>query len=246
MRRIPSVVPVLLLALGSSGPGAQRQEAPDAKAAPAAQAPYRVTRVVGDHPFLFEFRSSATAVFPPPADEALSSWQPLPFAWKYFGQPVDGYFVSDNGYVTFDRSAKASDPVPRALPDPVAPRAAILAFWTDMRLEAGHGPWVGHVYSATLGAAPDRIHAIYWMGPIARGEAFARSSYNFLIALSESGEFEVIFASGRRGAPVKALVGATGPDGLAVTAEPFGFDYPTVGFGGADDVTYRFTPAAGR
>jgi hypothetical protein len=206
---------------------------------------YRVTRSVGDHPFLFEFRGAAGAVFTPPADDKLSAWQPLPFAWKFFGTAVEGYFVSDNGYITFDRSAKTSAPVSVALANPAAPRQSIFAFWTDMRLEAGHGQWVGHVYSATLGAAPNRLHAIYWMGPIPAGEAFEQSSYNFLLVLHENGEFEVIFASGRKGAPVKAVVGATNADGTRVaTGEGPGFDYPPVGYGGDDDVAYRFTPAA--
>lgn len=202
---------------------------------------YTVEKWTGDHAFLFEFRGAATPIMTPPGDNVLSTRQKLPFAWKFFGQTVESYFVSDNGYMTFDPEAKTSLAASTALPDAAAPRNSIFTFWTDMRLEAGHGQWVGHVYSATLGAAPDRVHAIYWMGPIAAGELFSVSSYNFLLALYENGEFEAIFASGRKGKSVKATIGALSADGkIAVVAEGPGFDYPAVGFGGADDVNYKF------
>ena len=45
------------------------------------------------------------------------------------------------------------------------------------------------------------------------GDDFATSSYNFLLTLYENGEFEAIFASGRKGAPLKATVGALAADG---------------------------------
>ena len=179
----------------------------------------------------------------PPANDTLSTRQTLPFPWKFFGQPVDGYFVSDNGYITFDPSAKSSVAVNTALPHASAPANSIFAFWTDLRMEDGHGPWVGHVYTATLGTSPNRVHAIYWMGPIPAADTFATSSYNFLLALYENGEFETIFASGRKATPVKATIGALSADGkFAILAEGPGFDYPSVGYGGADDINYKFRP----
>jgi hypothetical protein len=211
----------------------------------AAGAPtYSVTRWTGDHGFLFEFRSAATAVLVPPADNALSARQKLPFPWKFFGQSVDGYFISDNGYITFDAGAKTSVSTSTALPHAAAPANSIFALWTDLRLDAGRGQWVGHVYSATLGAAPNRVHAVYWMGPVPAGDTFDRSSFNFLLALYENGEFEVIFTSGRKNLPVSATVGALSPDGkVAVVAAGPGFDYPPVGFGGDDDLNFQFKPA---
>ena len=212
---------------------------------PAQVSPYTVTKWTGDHPFLFDFRGAATAVLTPPGDNVLSARQNLPFPWKFFGQAVDGYFVSDNGYITFDPAAKTSVGVSTGLPHVSAPANSIFAFWTDMRLEAGHGQWVGHVYTATLGAAPNRVHAIYWMGPVPAVDSFAASSYNFLLALYENGEFEAIFASGRKATPVKATIGALAADGkTAIVAEGPGVDYPSVGYGGADDVNYKFTPKA--
>src|SRR6187455_3508425 len=84
-------------------------------------AAYTVTKWTGDHAFLFEFRSAATAAMTPPANDVLSARQKLPFPWKFFGQPVDAYFVSDNGYITFDADAKTSVAVSTALPDAAAP-----------------------------------------------------------------------------------------------------------------------------
>ena len=212
-----------------------------------AQAPaatYTVSKWTGDHDFLFEFRGAATAAMTPPADNALSTRQKLPFAWKFFGQPVDGYSISDNGYITFDAAAKTSVAANTTLPNANAPANSIFAFWTDMRMEAGHGQWVGHVYTATMGAAPNRIHVIYWMGPIPAADNFSASSYNFLLSIHENGEFEVTFASGRKATPVKATIGAVSADGkTAVLAEGPAFDYPTVGYGGADDVNYKFKPS---
>lgn len=210
---------------------------------PSATPTYEVVRSTGDHDFMFSFRQNAQAVFQAPQENMLSAWQPLPFPWKFFGQDVAGYFISDNGYVTFDKSAKVSIPANTALPDLAAPRAAIFPFWTDLRLEGGRGPWTNAVYAATFGQAPARTHVIYWLSVLPKGGVFETSACSFALALYENGEFEVIFTSGRKGVPVKATVGATSPDGkTAVQAEGPAFDFPGVGFGGDDDQNYRFKP----
>jgi hypothetical protein len=211
--------------------------------APARVPTYAVNKWTGDHGFLFEFRSAATPVLVPPVDNALSPRQKLPFPWKFFGQSVDGYFISDNGYITFDAAAKTSVSASTALPHASAPPNSIFALWTDLKLESGRGQWVGHVYTATLGAAPNRVHAIYWMGPVPAGDTFDKSSFNFLLALYENGEFEVIFTSGRKNTAVSATVGALSADGkTAVVAAGPGFDYPPVGYGGDDDLNFQFKP----
>ena len=94
---------------------------------------YAVTKWTGDHDFLFEFRTAAQPVMTPPGDNILSARQKLPFPWKFFGQPVDGYFVSDNGYITFDANAKTSVPLSTTLPDAAAPPNSIFAFWRRFR-----------------------------------------------------------------------------------------------------------------
>lgn len=201
---------------------------------------YEVVRSTGDHGFMFAFRQSAGLAFAPPKDNELSTWQALPFPWKFFGQDVKGYFISDNGYITFDAQAKWSVATNTALPHASAPRNSIFAFWTDMRLEAGHGQWAGSVYAATLGEAPNRTHVIYWMSPVPAGESFDRAGFNFALALHENGDAEVIYTSGRKASPVKATVGIVSADGTAVLAAGPDFDFPNVGYGGEDDVSIRF------
>jgi hypothetical protein len=204
---------------------------------------YDVTPSRGDHDYLFSFRQNAQLVFSPPQDNALSTWQTLPFAWKFFGQAVTGYFMSDNGFITFNRDAKSSPAANTALTDPAAPPNSIFALWTDLRMDAGHGPWAGSVYSATMGAAPNRVHLIYWMNLTPAASTFEAAGFLFALALYENGEFEVIYTSGRKSTPVKATVGALSADGktAALAAGP-AFDFPAVGFGGDDDEGFRFKP----
>jgi hypothetical protein len=202
---------------------------------------YEVTRLVGDHDFLFSFRQAAGPALTPPANNVLSKWQTLPFAWKFFGQAVTGYSISDNGYITFDQTAKVSVAEPVALADPAAPRNGIFAFWHDFKLDVGASQWNNAVWTATLGAAPSRTHVIYWMS--ATPASTAESALSFLIAIYETGEFEVVYTSARNSSKLSGVAGATNHDGSArVTAPGPGFDFPAVGFGGADDVTYRFKP----
>jgi hypothetical protein len=86
------------------------------------------------------------------------------------------------------------------------------------------------------------------MGAVPASASFGpTNTLGFAIALYESGNFEVIFTSGRKDAALKATVGATSHDGkVAVLAAGPDFDYPAVGFGGDDDVNYRFTRRAAR
>jgi hypothetical protein len=211
--------------------------------APQATTTYDVSPTRGDHQFMFSFRQSAQVAFAPPQDNTLSTWQTLPFPWKFFGQDVTGYFISDNGFITFDNAAKASPAANTSLPNATAPKNSIFALWTDLRMEDGHGPWVGTVYTATMGTAPNRLHVIYWMSLIPAGGAFQTSAFNVALALSENGEIEVIYTSGRKGTPIKATVGLSNADGqTAVLAAGPAMDFPPVGYGGDDDQGFRFKP----
>ena len=204
---------------------------------------YEVARSTGDHPFLFSFRTAAESALAAPQDNALSAWRTLPFAWKFFGEDVTGYFISDNGYITFDKDAKTSAATPVALTDAAAPKNSILAYWTDLKLDAGQNQWTNSVWSATLGSAPARVHVIYWMSVAPAGSAPGSAALSFLIALHENGEFEVVYTTARKAAATSAVVGATSADGATrVSAAGPGFDFPAVGFGGEDDVAFRFKP----
>lgn len=211
-------------------------------AATGAAAPtYEVARWTGEHDFLFQFRGQSHLVFGPEQNDTLSDWQTLPFAWTFFDQPVEGYFVSDNGYITFDRRARGSIPTDTALPSAGAPPNSIFAFWTDLTLGGARAQWDHRVWTATLGSAPSRVHVIYWMSVGAVRDPEGR--YNFALALYENGSFEVILTSVVRGSTIRGTIGALAADGrTAVTAAGPRTEFPAVGFGGDDDVNYLFRP----
>ena len=197
---------------------------------------YDVTKSVGDHDFMFSFRQQAEAAFTAPQDNTLSTWRVLPFPWKFFGKEVTGYFISDNGYVTFDKNATVSLAKPVALTEAAAPSNSIFAYWSDLRLDAGQGQWTNSVWTATMGTSPTRVHLIYWLG-------VAPGGLSFMIAIYENGEFEVIYTTAREAGARDGFVGAISGDGaVRVTAAGPGFAFPTVGFGGDDDIAFRFKP----
>jgi hypothetical protein len=204
---------------------------------------YQVTKATGDHDFFFTLRQASKPVMTSAPDNTLSPWQPLPFRWNFFGREVRGYYVSDNGYITFDSTARASIATPTILGDPAAPRGSIFAFWSDLKMEGGTGAWTNTVVSATFGEAPNRTHVIYWMSVVPAGSTFAASALSFAIAIHEEGTFEVIYTAARKGSLLAGTVGALSLDGAAsVLAAGPTFDFPAVGFGGEDDQSFVFKP----
>lgn len=202
---------------------------------------YDVTQATGDHDFFFSFRQQAQAVLSYAPDNSLSEWQRLPFTWKLFGKDVTGYFVSDNGYLTFDPAAKASVGASTTLPHAAAPRGSIFAFWTDLHMSGGTGPWTNTAYAATFGAAPNRTHVVYWLSMVPKGRTFPGDALSFAVALHEGGGFEVIYTAARKTAAVAGTVGATSLDGaMHILAAGPAFDFPNVGFGGDDDRSFVF------
>lgn len=205
------------------------------------QQDYQMTKWTGDHAFLFEFRGLSTAVLGPGKNDALSAWQPLPFPWTFFGERVEGYYISDNGYITFDKAATTSVPVNTTLPSPTAPTNSIFAFWTDIKLEASRGQWDNRVWTATIGQAPNRVHYIYWLSVVPAADTFDSAGFNFGLALYENQSFEAVFSSGRKRTPVKATIGALAADGQRFVSAGADIDFPGVGYGGEDDVNYLFS-----
>ena len=89
------------------------------------------------------------------------------------------------------------------------------------------------------------MHIIYWMSVVPAPDTFATAGYNFVLVLYEGGEFEVIFTSRRKASAVKATVGTLSADGKqAVAAAGPDLDFPGIGYGGDDDVNFRFKPKA--
>lgn len=204
---------------------------------------YTYTKVQGEVPFTSNLRNYLTLVYKGPKDNELTGWQELPFKWKFYGKEVDGYYVSDNGYITFDKTAKVSDPNNTALPNPDAPKNAIFAFWDDLKIDAGTSEWANCIRKATIGEAPNRIHIIFWIGFSPAGLPYSTSNnLSFLIALYEQGDFDIIFLAGRKTKILTATIGAQNDDasiGVMVEGSPM-IDYTELTADPKDDISYQF------
>jgi hypothetical protein len=200
----------------------------------------------GDRNYTYYFRTNAEHVMLPPANDTLSEWQTLPFPWTFYGQDVQGYFISDNGYITFDPTVTVSVSRNTTLPDDAAPKNAIFAFWSDITLVDGTGQWSNEVATSTVGEAPNRVHLIYWLRVVPNGRSFNNNNLSFLIALYEQGGFDIGFTTQVGGglgvAGVYGVVGAKSADGLkwqTVTSDSI-IAFPPCGYGDADDIGYFF------
>ena len=117
----------------------------------------------------------------------LSSWYNLPFNWSFYGQPVTGYKIAHDGYITFDNSSGISIGNNTNLPDPSGPNNAIYACWDDFTDEVT-------ISTKTYGAEPNRIHTITWAGLNYPGAPWLQDDITVAINIYEScGDFEVVF-----------------------------------------------------
>tara|TARA_B110001450_G_scaffold245439_1_gene258466 strand:- start:862 stop:2904 length:2043 start_codon:yes stop_codon:yes gene_type:complete len=117
----------------------------------------------------------------------LSSWNDLPFSWSFYGQPVNGYKIAHDGYITFDNSSGTSIGNNTNLPDPSGPNNAIYACWDDFTDDVT-------ISTKTYGAVPNRIHNITWAGLNYTGAPSFQDDITVAINIYEScGDFEVVF-----------------------------------------------------
>jgi hypothetical protein len=127
-----------------------------------------------------------------PAQDTLSSAQALPFSWQFYNKPVDSYYVSDNGFITFEQG---SGELPPAYPAPGPPDWAIYAFAADWRLQFNEfkNEEPDRIYKATFGQAPNRIHVIHWHSVSATPDnPFIDASASFALLLFEQGGIEML------------------------------------------------------
>ena len=205
---------------------------------------YSYSVSTGLRQFIFELRPNARLVYPPPKNDVLSDWQSIPFPWSFYGTPVSGFYISDNGYITFDSSASASLPDNTVLPNATGPRNAIFAFWEDLHTEAGFSQWSNEVRVLEWGTSPNRVLVIMWTGVVPPGVNFSsNNTLAFAIALMEGGDFDVIFVGGSTTVRMNATIGAQNADGSAgtmVDGSP-NIRYPAVTADPNDDITYSFS-----
>ena len=204
---------------------------------------YSYSVSTGLRQFISELRPNARLAYPPPKDDVLSDWQSIPFPWNFYGKPVSGFYISDNGYMTFDTAASVSVPGNTFLPSPAAPRSSIFAFWEDLHTEAGFPQWSNEVRVLEWGTAPNRVLVIMWTGVVPAGATFSSSNtLAFAIALLEGGDFDVIFVGGNTTVRTTASIGVQNADRGSATMVDGSPDirYPSVTADPNDDISYRF------
>lgn len=185
----------------------------------------------------YNFQTGGTQALTAPANDQLSTWQSLPFTWDFYGTPVTGYYISDNGYITFDQGASTSYNTPTAIPDAAGPNNAIYAFWTDWQMAAGSGV-ADRVETWTYDDVHGKVHVIQWYSvtPV-NATTFGYAA----IRIYECGDFDVVLNYAN--AAVTGVVGsenAAGSMAQSVFGSPT-FAYPSgLASGNADDAVYTF------
>ncbi len=155
----------------------------------------------------------------------------LPFEFPYFGRLQSAVSVCSNGWMAFGTSTTTLSDNP-SLPSAAAPNGVVAPLWDDLTTGTGT------VQTFTLGAAPDRVFVVEWLG-IDTFSGTSQNDLSFQAQLHEStGEIVLAYA-------------ADGTwDGLSFTA---GIEDPTgtVAFGGPNTdndnagqplVDQRFSP----
>jgi hypothetical protein len=184
--------------------------------------------------------------------DTLSAWQTLPFAWNFYGNPVTGYYISDNGYISFDPATKASNPNNTVLPDTNAPKNAIFAHWDALvQCDAdGQSTNTNLIHSWTYGTAPNRVHVIHWFRTYREPYTTDKVSQPcFGIRIFESGlkAFDIVYdwrylPTGGTVITNSATVGCQNADATAsttVNGSP-AIDFPNISNANSDDVVYEF------
>ncbi len=110
----------------------------------------------------------------------------LPFAFPFYGRSQHSAWISSNGFLSFLDPA-GPQPINGALPDPVAPNAAVYPFWDDLVLRADSS-----VRTEVSGSAPNRSFVVEWRNIGLYGSSSARVS--FQVTLSERGEIVFNYA----------------------------------------------------
>ncbi len=204
---------------------------------------YDVTTVTGVQPYTGSLRPNAVRIMKGPADNVLSAWQTLPFAWSLYGRPVTGYYASDNGYITFDSSATTSIPTNQPLPIPAPPNLAIFGYWSDLSFAGGQPDWSNEIRTITLGDAPHRFHLIMWVSALPPGGSASTSGLSFGIVLKEEGGFAIVQIAGRGTRNARGTMGVENTDGSKGVLLPGSpsISFPELTASGDDDICIHFS-----
>lgn len=160
---------------------------------------------------------NATTIIEGDTNDILSPTQKLPFKWKFFGDTVEYYKISDNGYITFDTNETKSIANNLPLPSAAEPNNAIFAFWDDWFLTTKGTK--DKIQTWTYGTAPERVHVIQWSSISLRAagkDNSASTELYFAIRIYETGRFDITipeFFYTFQGNVFSASVGAENKDG---------------------------------
>ncbi len=158
-------------------------------------------------------------------DQQLSAWQTLPFPFSYYGKTVTGYYLSDNGYITFDNTATKSIATNDSLNKAGVPKNAIFAFWDDLYFPQSNQSTGVYYYANayTIGIAPQRIHVIQWYAAMPAGQTpntsnFVGTVMVLSIRLYECGDFDISIDHHGASLPtMSGTMGCTNSDGTMYT-----------------------------
>lgn len=85
------------------------------------------------------------------ADDELTSAMPIGFSFEFFGNTYTDFYLSSNGFITFDPAAGPGCCTAQSLPDPNGPNNLIAALWENLNTDE----FSDYSYE-TIGTAPDR------------------------------------------------------------------------------------------
>lgn len=200
-------------------------------------------KTTGAQPYTGNIRPNGILIMKGPANDVLSEWQELPFQFYYYGKLVTGYFISDNGYITFSPDENRSIAINTELPSANAPKSSIFAYWNDLEFAGGQPAWSNEIRTITIGNAPNRHHVIMWVSPVPKGASPTSNSLSFAIVLSESGDFSIVYIAGRKSTRLNGTIGYQNEDGTkgGMLENSPNFDFPSLGPSPDDDITYSFS-----
>jgi len=180
-------------------------------------------------------------------DEIFTQWLPLPFDWNFYGEPVTGYYISENGYITFDQNAtQVSLNDNDALPTQMGPNNAIYAFWDDLVVnnagESADGTFTDRMFTWTSGVAPNRTHIVMWQNFALKSND--QDSYIYaVLAIHEGADFYIAHMNAKNLGDASATVGIQNADGsehYEIEGSPDYFIDRFLAPGHEDDIVYRF------
>jgi hypothetical protein len=133
----------------------------------------------GTAPFAWIATNAMTSIVL--SDDGVSTPQPLPFAFSYYGQTYGQVYIGANGLMGFT-SSNLGTAVNADLPTLAAPNAIICPYWDDLNPALGGSVWLG-----ALGAAPNRKFIVSWFEVPHKETAGGLTRFTFQVILHETG-----------------------------------------------------------